>query len=100
MNETGIWWLIAALGLGTYAIRFSFLGLLGERRLPGWAARMLRYTPVAVLPGIVAPALIDGGAEPLHLAAVAATVGAGWLTRSALWGMLTGVGTIAAAAFL
>ena len=100
MSAAGVWWLIAALGVGTYAIRFSFLGLLGERRLPDWAARMLRYTPVAVLPGIVAPALIDGGTEPLEAAAVAATVCAGWVMRSPLWGMLTGIGVIAGAALL
>lgn len=100
MSEAGIWWLIAALGIGTYAIRFSFLGLVGDRRLPDWAMRLLRYTPVAVLPGIVAPALLDGGTEPLHLGAVAATVAAGWWSRSALWGMLAGLATMAAGALL
>ena len=100
MSEAGIWWLIAGLGLGTYAIRFSFLGLLGNRALPDWALRLLRYTPVAVLPGIVAPALLDGGAEPLHVVAVLATVAVGWWSRSALWGMLAGAAVLAAGAVL
>ncbi|MGR3484185.1 MAG: AzlD domain-containing protein [Paracoccaceae bacterium] len=75
--------MIAALGLGTYTIRFSFLGLIGSRPLPAWLASMLRYTAVAVLPGMVAPLVlwpeVTGGAmDPARLAAAAATLAVGW----------------------
>ena len=53
-----IWVIILALALGTYLIRLSFLGLVGRRPLPPAVLRLLRYTPVAVLPGMVAP-LVD-----------------------------------------
>ena len=43
-----IWWIIVALGVATYTIRFSFLGLIGNRDLPDWLLRHLRYTPVAI----------------------------------------------------
>ena len=33
-----IWTVIALLGLGTLLLRFSFLGLIGQRPLPDWAA--------------------------------------------------------------
>lgn len=46
-----IWAVILGLGLGTYAIRLSFLGLIGNRPLPPMLLRFLRYTPMAVIPG-------------------------------------------------
>ncbi|PJN94093.1 hypothetical protein CNY89_16575, partial [Amaricoccus sp. HAR-UPW-R2A-40] len=52
---SGTWVVIWGLGIGTFLIRFSFLGMIGDRALPDWAMRMLRYVPVAVLPGLVAP---------------------------------------------
>ncbi|TGN37536.1 AzlD domain-containing protein, partial [Paracoccus liaowanqingii] len=71
-----IWTIILVLGVGTYLIRWSFLGALGNRELPGWVIRMLRYTPVAVLPALVAPLVLwpeaTGGApDPARLAAAA-----------------------------
>lgn len=53
-----LWFTIAALGLGTYLIRFSFLGFLGGRTLPPLALRLLRYVPVAVFPALVAPQVL------------------------------------------
>ena len=50
--------MILLLGLGTYLIRFSFIGLVGDRQLPPSAMRMLRYVPVAVMPGLVAPLVV------------------------------------------
>ena len=51
LDQPQVWTIIAALAVGTYFIRWSFLGLLGDRELPEWAVRHLRYTAVAVLPG-------------------------------------------------
>ena len=53
-----LWFTIAALALGTYLIRFSFLGFLGGRTLPPLALRLLRYVPVAVFPALVAPQVL------------------------------------------
>ena len=50
IDKTTFWIVLPALALGTYAIRFSFLGTLGARPLPLWLTRALRYTAVAVLP--------------------------------------------------
>lgn len=55
IDRTDLWLVMVVLGLGTYLIRFSFLGALGGRVLPGWLIRALRYTAVAVLPALVAP---------------------------------------------
>ena len=55
---SGTWAVIWGLGIGTFLIRFSFLGMIGDRALPDWAMKLLRYVPVAVLPGLVAPLVV------------------------------------------
>lgn len=84
-----LWTVILGLAAGTYLIRFSFLGLIGNRALPEWLLRHLRYTSVAVIPGLVAPLVLwpqatAGAPDPARLAAAAATVLLGVLFRSAL----------------
>ncbi|WP_347819414.1 AzlD domain-containing protein [uncultured Planktomarina sp.] len=83
--------------MGTFAIRFSFLGLIGSKRMAPVIERMLRFTPVAVLPGMVAPLVLwptdaADGVTLLHLAAASAAVGTAYLTRKVIWGMLAGLG--------
>ncbi|AJE48983.1 AzlD domain-containing protein [Celeribacter indicus] len=90
-----IWAIIICLGIGTFLIRFSFLGLVGDRPLPGWALRLLRYTPVAVLPAVASPMIFGSGehaAEPLRLVCAALTVIVGIWTRSVLWAIVAGLG--------
>ncbi|MEM1130530.1 MAG: AzlD domain-containing protein [Pseudomonadota bacterium] len=94
-----IWVIILLLGLGTFLIRFSFLGLIGNRQMPEWALRLLRYVPVAVLPGLVAPLVLwpsatGGDPEPARLTAAAATLLAGLLTRSVLAAIIAGLLTL------
>lgn len=95
MSVLTVWGVIAALGFGTFLIRFSFLGLLGRRPLPGWVLRHLRYTAAAVLPGLVAPLVLwppatGGVMDPARLLAGIATVAAGLWMRSVLWAMGAG----------
>ena len=95
IDKVTIWTVIALLGIGTFLIRFSFLGLIGSKPLPAWVLRHLRYTAVAVLPGLVAPLVIwpaaTGGAlDPPRMAAAVATVVVGLWRRSVLAGMIAG----------
>lgn len=99
MSVAAVWGVILALGIGTFLIRFSFLGLLGRKPLPEWVLRHLRYTAVAVLPGLVAPLVLwppatGGEADPARLLAAAATVAAGLWARSVLWAMGAGAGVL------
>lgn len=100
-----IWLIILGLGIGTFVLRYSFLGLIGNRPLPAWLLRYLRYTPVAVLPGLVAPLVLwppaTGGAfdAPRMLAAVA-TVAVGLVTRSTLAAIIGGLLTLYPALYL
>jgi len=94
-----IWVVIIGLGIGTFLIRFSFLGIVGDRPLPAWLLRLLRYTPVAVLPGLVAPLVLwpdatGGEPDPARLTAAAATVGIGFVTRNTLLAIIGGAATL------
>lgn len=100
MNYTTaeIWLIIAVLGVGTFLIRFSFLGLIGDRDMPPIVLRLLRFTPVAVLPGMVAPLVLwpaatDGQPDPVRLIAAMVTVAVGLWVRNVLWAM--GAGAVA-----
>ena len=99
LDPVTTWIVIAALAVGTYLIRFSFLGLIGDRTLPEWVLRHLRYTPVAVMPALVTPLVLfpdaTGGAPDLaRLLAAGATIAAGILTRSVFVAILAGGATL------
>lgn len=90
------WGIILALGLGTFVLRYSFLGLIGKRPLPEWALRYLRYTAVAVLPGLVAPLVLwpaatQGQPDPARLGAALATVLVGLASRNTLAAIVGGL---------
>lgn len=94
-----LWTIIIVIAIGTFLLRYSFLGLIGSRPLPEWALRHLRYTSVAVLPGLVAPLVVwpdaTGGAFDLpRVLAALATLGIGMATRNTLLAILGGAGML------
>lgn len=96
MNDTTVWILIAGLGAGTFLIRFSFLGLLGGRELPEWLIRHLRYVPVAVLPGMIAPLVVwpaatGGMLDPARTIAALVALAIGAWFRSVLGAIFGGM---------
>ena len=104
-DSATIWLIIAVLAVGTFLIRFSFLGLIGGKNLPDWALRLLRYTPVAVIPGLVAPLVLwpeatGGQPDPARLTAAAATVAAGYWSKNFLVAVIAGGITLALALML
>lgn len=97
-SATQIWIVIAALGAGSYLIRFSFFGLLGPNALPPWVMAHLRYSAVAIIPGLVAPLVMTGGTTGenlLRLAAAAVALATGWWRKSTLVGILSGAAVMA-----
>ena len=99
-SDLDIWVVIIALGIGTFLIRFSFLGIVGNRQMPDWVLRHLRYTPVAVLPGLVAPLVLwpeatGGSPDAARLAAAGVTILVAWWKKSVLWGAGAGFLTLA-----
>lgn len=98
-SDSTIWLIIALLGVGTFLIRFSFLGIIGNRKLPPWVLRHLRYTPVAVLPALVTPMVIwpaATGGEPdaPRMIAALATLVVGLVTRNTLAAIAGGALTL------
>ena len=99
IDPVALWTVIILLGLGSFALRFVFLGLIGDRPLPAWVLRHLRYTAVAVLPGLVAPLVIwpqaTGGAlDAPRMAAALVTLGIGLWTRKVLLSICLGAATL------
>ena len=100
-----VWVVIVALGAGTFLMRFSFLGLLGDRPLPPLILRLLRYTPVAVFPGIIAPlvaypAATEGVFDPARGLAAAVTLLLAVWTRNLLLSLGLGGATLYLALWL
>lgn len=104
-SDFEIWMAILALGAGTLFLRFSFLGVLGKKQMPDWVLRHLRYTPVAVLPGLIAPLVLwpaatGGQTDPARIMAAVVTLGIGMVTRSAVLAISGGAVTLYAAIYL
>ncbi|CUH59873.1 AzlD domain-containing protein [Thalassobacter stenotrophicus] len=104
IDNTTFWTLTIALGLGTFAIRFSFLGLLGGRELPEWALLHLRYVGVAVFPALFTPLVLwpdatDGDMDPVRIIAAIAAFLVG-LRGSVIGAIIAGMGTFYALAFI
>lgn len=99
IDTSQIWTVIALLAVGSFALRFVFIGLIGNRPLPAWILRHLRYTAVAVLPALVAPLVMwpaaTGGAPdaPRMLAALAALC-VGAATRSVFLAICSGLAAL------
>jgi len=99
IDTVTIWVVIVTIGIGSYLFRFGFIGLIGDRSLPPWVLRHLRYTAVAVLPGLVAPLVVwpaaTGGApDAPRMAAAVVTVAAGLWTRNVLLSITLGAVTL------
>ena len=72
IDKTTLWIVIIGLGLGSFFLRFVFTGIVGNRHMPPWLLRHLRYTAVAVLPALVAPQVLwpkatGGDPDPARL---------------------------------
>ncbi|SPF77573.1 AzlD domain-containing protein [Pseudoprimorskyibacter insulae] len=88
-----IWPVIFILGIGSFTLRFAFLGLLANRDLPNWLLKPLRYTAVSILPAMVAPIVLWGhedGIDTLQIIAALAALATGMATRNVLVALIVG----------
>ena len=98
MSYLGI---IFAIGIGTYLLRLSFIGIVGDRVMPEWALVPLRFVAPAVLAALIAPAVLlnDGALDlspasnPRAIAALVALLLA-WKTRSVPVVIAAGLATV------
>ena len=95
IDRTSLWIVIIGLGLGSFFLRFVFTGLVGNKQMPAWLLRHLRYTGVAVLPGLVAPLIVwpaatGGETDPIRLIASAAALGVGVWRKDVVQAVVAG----------
>ena len=105
IDQTILWTVIIGLGLGSYMLRFTFIGLVGKRQMPPWMLRHLRYTAVAILPALIAPKVLwpdatGGDPDPARLTAAAITLAVGLWTRNVLAAISAGAVTLYALLYL
>jgi branched-subunit amino acid transport protein len=95
IDPVTLWTAIIGLAVGSYLLRFAFIGLVGRRAMPDWLMRHLRYTAVAIIPALVTPLVAwpapTGGTPSLpHVAVAALPLAVGYITRNVLFAMGTG----------
>lgn len=94
-QDSNLWLVIWALGLGTFGLRFLFLGVVGDRKMPSWVLRHLRYTAVGLLPGLISPLVLwpeatGGTLDWPRLSAAAVTLVVGYKTKNVFAAILLG----------
>ena len=104
-SDLQIWGIIAGLGLGSYLLRLSFLGIVGNRDLPPWVLRHLRYTAVAIMPGMITPLILypqatGGTLDPVRMGAAAATIAISYWTKNAVMTIFGGAAVLFSLHFL
>lgn len=100
MSAPALWLAIAGAGVVTFALRLSFIALLGRMEIPLLLGRALRFVPAAVLTAIVIPLLfyddgaleISPGNERLLAGLVAALIA--WRTRSVPFTLVGGMAAL------
>ncbi|UWQ92137.1 AzlD domain-containing protein [Aliisedimentitalea scapharcae] len=99
IDPTTLWIVIICMAVFSFALRFVFIGFMGDRPLPAWLMRHLRYTAVAIIPALVAPLVLwptatQGETDPPRLIAALATLTIGLITRNVMFAIATGAGTL------
>ena len=106
-GPAALWAAIAAIGVGTYAIRVSFFYLFGRfDGVPAGVEATLRYVPPAILAALAVPAVVT--LRPSVSATVFdPRVGAGavafavaWLTEDIVATLVAGMGALWVLRFL
>ncbi|MCB1333804.1 MAG: AzlD domain-containing protein [Roseivivax sp.] len=100
IDTVSLWVVIIGLGLGSFGLRYVFLGLVGDRPMPAWLLRHLRYTAAAIIPALVAPLVLwpratGGEPDPVRLVAALATFAIGYVTKNVFLAMVCGAGILA-----
>jgi branched-subunit amino acid transport protein len=91
---------VAIIGIGTYLLRLSFIGTLGQRPVPDALERPLRFIAPSVLAAIVLPALvrpegpIDLSPDNLRLVAGVVAGVVAWRTKNIVLTTLAGLGAL------
>jgi len=99
IDDTTIWIIIVGMAFGSFGLRFVFLGFVGDRPMPAWLLRHLRYTAVAILPALIAPLVVwpaatNGAADIPRMSAAAVALVVGVFTKNVLAAIGSGAITL------
>ncbi|NOC93529.1 AzlD domain-containing protein [Ruegeria sp. HKCCD6228] len=94
-----IWTIIIGLAIGSYALRFVFIGFVGDRPMPPWLLRHLRYTAVAILPALIAPLVVwpsatEGQPDLPRMSAAAVALAVGVISKNVIAAIFSGAATL------
>ena len=86
----------AVIGVGTYVLRSSFIIVVGDRTLPGWAERLLANVGPAVFAALITSLLLTDGpsaffTDTARVTAVVVAVPVAWKTRNFGWTFAAGM---------
>ncbi len=99
IDPTTMWIIIVGLAVGSFALRFVFIGFVGDRPMPPWLLRHLRYTAVAILPALIAPLVVwpsatGGEADVPRMSAATVALAVGLITKTVLAAIFSGAATL------
>lgn len=99
IDATTMWIVIVGMAVGSFVLRFVFIGFVGDRPMPAWLLRHLRYTAVAILPALIAPLVVwpaatGGQADLPRTAAAAAALVVGLFTKNVIAAIFSGAATL------
>ncbi|PLX90492.1 MAG: hypothetical protein C0619_09300 [Desulfuromonas sp.] len=57
-NSINLWIVILSIGIATFFIRFSFIWLLGNRKINSTIQNLLQFVPPAVLAALITPSFL------------------------------------------
>ena len=98
-DSVTIWAIIIGLAIGSYALRFVFIGFVGDRPMPPWLLRHLRYTAVAILPALIAPLVVwpsatEGQPDLPRMSAAAVALVVGVISKNVIAAIFSGAATL------
>ncbi len=99
IDPATMWIIIVGLAVGSFALRFTFIGLVGDRPMPPWLLRHLRYTAVAIIPALIAPLVVwpaatEGQPDLPRMAAAVVALSVGLVTKNVLAAIFSGAATL------
>ncbi len=99
IDPTTMWIIIVGLAVGSFALRFTFIGLVGDRPMPPWLLRHLRYTAVAIIPALIAPLVVwpaatEGQPDLPRMAAAVVALSVGLVTKNVLAAIFSGAAAL------
>lgn len=100
MSDWALWGIFFAVGLGTFAMRLSFVELYGRFRVPARLSQALLFVPASVLASLVVPAVVypTGHGETVwsnpQIPAALLAAAVAWKTRNTTLTLATGMGML------